>query len=475
MADVLKPDICVIGAGSGGLSVAAAAAAFGVPVVLIEKGRMGGDCLNTGCVPSKALIAAARRAQAMRDAAPFGVAAVDPQVNFRKVHDHVHDVIDAIAPTDSVERFRAMGVTVLEAAARFEDPRTVIAGDTRIAARRFVVATGSKPAVPPIPGLDAVDYHTNETIFDVTRKPAHLIVIGGGPIGLELAQSFRRLGSEVTVLEADRALGREDPELAEVVLTRLALDGVRIRDKATVARVGKRGANGVRVVVETEAGKEAIDGSDLLVATGRAAVTAGLDLEKARVFADEKGIRVDRKLRSSNRKVYAVGDVARGPQFTHVANYHAGIAVRNILFRLGAKVSYGHVPRVTYTDPELAQVGMTEAEAAERYGRIRVLRWPFGENDRARAERETDGFVKVVTTKGGRILGVGIAGAQAGEIIQMWGLAILKGLDIKAMTAFVSPYPTLSEIGKRAAIEFYRPSLSSPMVRRSIAFLRKFG
>ncbi len=465
----------MIGAGSGGLSVAAAAAAFGVSVVLVEKGRMGGDCLNTGCVPSKALIASARRAQAMRDAAPFGIAAVDPQVNFRKVHDHVHDVIDAIAPTDSAERFRAMGVVVIEAAARFEDPATVIAGDTRIEARRFVVATGSKPSIPPIPGLDEVAYHTNETVFDITRKPAHLIVIGGGPIGLELAQSFRRLGSEVTVLEALEALGREDPELTGVVLNRLALEGVNVRAGAKVSRVEKRGSNGVKVIVETAGGPEEIDGSDLLVAVGRVGVTEGLDLEKARVFADEKGIRVDRKLRSSNRKVYAVGDVARGPQFTHVANYHAGIVVRNILFRLGAKVSYDHIPRVTYTSPELAQVGMTEAEAADRYGRIRILRWPYGENDRARADRETDGFIKVVTTKGGRILGVGIAGAQAGEIIQMWGLAILRGLNVKAMTSFVSPYPTLTEIGKRAAIEFYKPSLTSPVVRRIITFLRRFG
>ena len=474
MADILKPDICVIGAGSGGLSVAAAAAAFGVPVVLVEKGAMGGDCLNTGCVPSKALIASGKRAQAMREAAPFGIAAADPQVNFRKVHDHVRGVIDGIAPTDSVERFQAMGVRVFQAAARFEDPSTVIVGDTRIQARRFVVATGSRPAAPPIPGLEDVSYYTNETIFGVTRKPAHLIVIGGGPIGLELAQAFRRLGSEVTVLEAFQALGRDDPELAEVVLARLAKEGVSVRSGTRVARVAKR-RGGVRVFVESEDGEEEISGSDLLVATGRVPATDGLDLEKARVVADEKGIRVDRKMRSSNRRVYAVGDVAGGPQFTHVANYQAGIVIRNILFRLGAKVDYGHVPHVTYTDPELAQVGMTEAEAAEHHRKIRVLRWPYGENDRARAEHETEGFIKVVTTKGGRILGVGIAGASAGEIIQMWGLAIQKGLDIKAMTGFVSPYPTLTEIGKRAAIEYYRPSLTSPKVRRVIALLRKLG
>ncbi|MEJ8570907.1 FAD-dependent oxidoreductase [Microbaculum marinum] len=464
----------MIGAGSGGLSVAAAAAAFGVSVVLVEKGRMGGDCLNTGCVPSKALIASARRAQQMREADAFGVAAVDPQVNFRRIHDHVRDVIAGIAPTDSVERFRALGVTVIEAQARFEDSKTVLAGETRIKARRFVIATGSRPAVPPIPGLDTVRFHTNETIFEITRKPAHLIVIGGGPVGLELAQAFRRLGSQVTVLEAARALGREDPELAAVVLDRLARDGVTLRSGARIARVAKR-RSGVRVVLDGEDGEETVDGSALLIATGRAPVTDGLDLDKAEVKVDAKGIRVDRTLRSSNRRVYAVGDVAGGPQFTHVANYHAGTVIRSILFRLGAKVSYDHIPRVTYTDPEFAQVGVTEAEVRERYGHFRILRWPYAENDRARAERETDGFIKVITTTRGRILGVGIAGAGAGEIVQMWGLAILKGLDIKAMTGFVSPYPTLSEVGKRAAIQFYRPSLTSPWVRRIIAFMRLFG
>ena len=474
MPDVVKPDICVIGAGSGGLSVAAAAAAFGVPVVLIERGLMGGDCLNTGCVPSKALIASAKRAQAMRDAAPFGVASADPQVNFRKVHDHIRDVIDGIAPTDSVERFRAMGVHVIQAEARFEDPKTVIAGDTRIEARRFVVATGSRAAVPPIPGLDQVKYHTNETIFTVTRKPAHLIVIGGGPIGLEMAQSFRRLGSQVTVLEAADALGRDDPELAAIVLNRLEREGVTVRSGTKVARVEKR-RNGVRVIVGTTDGEEQVDGTMLLVATGRIPVTDALDLDKAKVVADKTGIRVDRKLRSSNRRIYAVGDVAGGPQFTHVANYQAGIVIRNILFRLGAKVCYDHIPHVTYTDPELAQVGMTEAEAAERYRSIRILRWPYAENDRARSERETEGFIKVITTRKGKILGAGIAGASAGEIIQMWGLAILNGLDIKAMTEFVAPYPTLTEIGKRAAINYYRPSLTSPWLRRIIALLRKFG
>ena len=476
MAEVLRPDICVIGAGSGGLSVAAAAAAFGVSVVLIEKGKMGGDCLNTGCVPSKALIAASRRAQAMRDAASFGIEPVDPNINFAKVNAHVHAVIDGIRPTDSPERFRALGVTVIEDEARFVDASTVQAGDTRIEAQRFVIATGSRAAVPPIPGLDTVKYHTNETIFEVTRKPAHLIVIGGGPIGLELAQAFRRLGSKVTVVEAATALGRDDPELAAFVVDRLERDGVTVRTGARIAKVSKY-RNGVRVTLDSGGADktETIDGSMLLVATGRVPFTDGLDLDTANVTVERQGIKVDSRLRTSNRKVYAIGDVAGGPQFTHVANYHAGIVVRNILFRMGAKVRYDHIPRVTYCDPELAQVGLTEAEARENHRAIRVLRWSYGENDRARADLATEGLIKVIVTPKGKILGAGIVGAEAGEIIQMWGLAILNDMKIRAMTAFVSPYPTLSEISKRAAMQFYGPSLTNPWLKRIIAFLRRFG
>ncbi|MBO6717892.1 MAG: FAD-dependent oxidoreductase [Rhizobiaceae bacterium] len=475
MTTVLKPDICVIGAGSGGLSVAAACAAFGVPVVLIEKGKMGGDCLNYGCVPSKAMIAAGKQAQSMRRAAKFGIADVDPDIDFRKVNKHIHSVIEAIAPNDSVERFTALGVRVIQAEAKFRDRRTVVAGEFEIRARRFVIATGSSALVPPIPGLDKVDYFTNETIFEQTRRPGHLLIIGGGPIGMELAQAHRRLGSEVTVIEAANALGKEDPELAAIALGRLRREGIAIREQAKVVKVEKRGKTGLRVHVESETGRETIDGTHLLVAVGRAANVAGLGLQEAGIAHDRGGIKVTDKLRTSNRKVYAIGDVAGGLQFTHVAGYHAGLVVRALLFRLPARENRGIIPRVTFTDPEIAQVGLTEAEAMKAHGRVSVLRWPYAENDRAQAERKTEGFIKVLAGKKGRILGVGIVGANAGEMINVWALALSKGLMLRDMTAYVPPYPTMTEIGKRAAIAYFAPATRKPWIRRLIAFLRRFG
>jgi len=474
MAELLTPDICVIGAGSGGLSVAAAAAAFGVPVVLIEKGKMGGDCLNYGCVPSKALLAAAKRAEAFRRAAPFGIAAQRPGVDFARVHAHVHGVIAAIAPNDSRERFTGLGVRVIEGAARFKDQHTIAVGDTfEIKARRFVVATGSVPAPPPIPGLEQTDYLTNETIFELSKTPEHLIVVGAGPIGLEMAQAHRRLGAEVTVLEAATPLANDDPECAAIVLDRLTREGIVIRTGVRIVRV----APGVkiRVVLETPAGEETIEGSHLLIAAGRRPNLEGLDLEAAGIKHGPRGIIVNKGLRTRNRKVYAIGDVAGGLQFTHVANYHAGLVIRNALFRLPARANDDVIPWVTFTDPELAQVGLTEAAARERHRTIRVLRWPYHENDRAQTERETHGHIKVVTAKNGRILGATIVGAHAGELITTWALAISQGLKIRALTGIIVPYPTFAEVGKRAAITFYTNSLTSPFVRRIIAFLRRFG
>ncbi|MFC5584382.1 dihydrolipoyl dehydrogenase family protein [Nitratireductor kimnyeongensis] len=472
---LLTPDICVIGAGSGGLSVAAAAAAFGVPVVLVERGKMGGDCLNYGCVPSKALIAAGKQAHLMESGAAFGIAPVEAEVNYRKVMNHVEATIAAIAPNDSVERFTALGVQVIQEEAWFKDHRTIIAGDHEIRARRFVIATGSSPLVPPIPGLEDVPFLTNETIFSLARKPTHLIVVGGGPIGMELAQAHRRLGSQVTVVEALTALGKDDPELTALALRNIRSEGVNVLEHTKVTQVEKRGRSAVRIYVEDADGTRSIDGSHLLIAAGRSANTASLKLERAGIEHDRRGIKVSSKLRTSNRRVYAIGDVAGGLQFTHVAGYHAGLVIRALLFRLPARENRAIIPWATYTDPEIAHVGLTEEEARKSHRKISSLRWPYSENDRAQAERKTEGLIKLVTDRKGRILGASIVGANAGEMINFWSLAISRKLGVRDIAGYVAPYPTMTEIGKRAAITYFTETTRKPLVRAVVRFLRRFG
>ena len=475
MTDTTKTDICVIGAGSGGLSVAAGAAQMGAKVVLIEKHRMGGDCLNYGCVPSKALIAAAHAADRVRHAGRFGVNGHEPEIDFLKVHDHVHGVIAAIAPHDSVERFEGLGVDVIQGAARFTGPREVDVGGRRIRARRFVIATGSSPATPPIPGLDQVPYFTNETVFDLDERPEHLIVIGGGPIGTELAQAHRRLGAQVTLLEGSTILKKDDRETVDVVRRRLGEDGIDVREGIKIWLVESH-HNGVAVLLGHNGEVERIEGTHLLVAAGRRPNTEGLDLEAAGILYSPKGIEVDKRLRTTNKKVFAIGDVAGGFQFTHMAAYQAGIVIRNALFHLPAKVDYAAVPWVTYTDPELAHVGINEREARERFGDdIRVLRGSFAENDRAQAERETDGLIKIVVGRKGRILGATIVGAHAGELILTWVLAVGEGLKIGSIANLIAPYPTLSEVSKRAAGSYYTPTLFSERTRKLVGALQHFG
>ena len=474
MAQKLAPDLCIIGAGSGGLSVAAAGAQLGADIVLIEKGKMGGDCLNTGCVPSKALLAAAKRAHHIAHSDDFGIASSPPKVDFPKVMAHVKDVIAQIAPNDSVERFSGLGAQVIQEAGSFQDKRTVIAGDFEIRARRFVIATGSSAALPPISGLDAVSYLTNETIFELQELPSHLIIIGGGPIGMEMAQAFRRLGSQVTVIEAFTPFAKDDPEAAAIVLKQLESEGIEILSSARVERVEQSDAKITALVSLGETSKN-ISGSHLLVAAGRKPVLEGLALDKAGIDADPRGIKVSRTLLTTNKRVFAIGDVTGGLQFTHMANYQAGIVIRRALFKLPAKVETNAIPWVTYTDPELAQVGLSEADALKQNKKIRILRWPYAENDRAIAERQIKGHIKVITDSKGRILGATIVGLNAGEIIQMWTMAISRGLKIKAMTEFISPYPTLSEISKRVSYTYYTTSLTSPMLHRMIRWLGKLG
>ncbi len=476
VSERLDVDVCVIGAGSGGLSVAAGASQLGMSTVLIERGRMGGDCLNYGCVPSKSLLAAAKRVKAARGNAAFGLGDAPPAVDFAAVMRHVQQVIAAIAPQDLVERFTGLGVRVIAGSARFSGPREVTVGEHAIRARRIVIATGSAPALPPIPGLAEVPFLTNETVFDGTRLPEHLIVIGCGPIGMEMAQAHRLLGARVSVLEAATALPKDDPELVALLVERLRADGVVIEERVRIRRVELSGG-GVAAVLEDGGAERRVEGSHLLVAAGRRANLAGLDLDKAGIATNERGgLVVDRRLRTSNRRVYAVGDAAGGPQFTHVAGYHAGIVIRNALFRLPAKVNYRALPWVTYTDPELAQAGMTEAEAMRAHpGDVQVLRWPFHENDRAQAERETQGLVKVLARRNGRVLGASILGAHAGELIQSWCLALSGNLKLATLAGFIAPYPTLGEASKRAAGSFFTPKLFNDRTRRLLRLLAKLG
>lgn len=470
MSGLLTPDVCIVGGGSAGLVVASGAAQLGLDVVLVERGPMGGDCLNFGCVPSKALIAAARAAQAQRSGAAFGIAPVEPSVDFGKVMDHVTGVIAAIAPNDSVERFEALGVRVLQDEARFVGRNELLAGSHRIRSKRIVLATGSRPALPPVPGLAEVPHFTNETIFANRTVPSHLLVLGGGPIGVEMAQAFRRLGARVTVLEAATCLAKDDPELSAIVVARLRAEGIDIRERTRVASV-ERTPGGIATALESG---ERIEGSHLLVATGRLPNVEALELGRAGIAHDRRGITVDDSLRTSNRNVWAIGDCNGRYAFTHMAGHEASLFIRGALFRAPAKLDPGIVPWATYTDPELAQVGLGEREARAKHGDgIRVLRWKFSENDRAQTEHETGGLVKAITDHRGRVLGAGIAAPQAGELIQTWCLAISGRLKVSTLAGFVPPYPTLGETAKRAAGSYYTETLFGPRTRGLVRFLAR--
>ncbi len=459
-------DIGVIGAGSAGLSLAAGAAQLGLKVALFEAHEMGGDCLNHGCVPSKALIAAAHAAHAVRTADRFGVTTpAGFTVDYARVRAHVKATIAAIAPHDSQERFEGLGVTVIRARAGFVGPRTVEAGGRRYAARKWAIATGSRAAIPPIPGLAELAPLTNETVFELDRAPAHLAVIGGGPIGCELAQAHARLGTRVTLLEAAPGiLLKEDPEAAAIVRAALVRDGVNLREGVKIAR-----AEAPATLVLEDG--ERIEASHILVAAGRKPNIGDLGLEAAGVAADAKGIRVDARLRSTNKDVLALGDCAGGLQFTHVAGWHAGIAIRNLCFKIPAKADPRAIPRVTFTDPEIAHVGMTEAEAKAAGIDAKIARWSLRENDRAQADGATEGMAKIVADPRGRVIGATLAAPRAGEMIGAWTIAVEKRLSLATMAGTVVAYPTMAEIGKRAAGSSFAGKLFAPRTKKLVRFL----
>ncbi len=469
MTSDLECDVCVMGAGAAGLSVAVGAARLGARTVLFEKGEMGGECLNTGCVPSKALLAAAHAARSISDARRFGIHAGDPEIDFSGVMAHVRQVIAQIAPHDSVERLEGLGVRVLRAPAAFTGPDTVTGGGVAVRARRIVIAAGSTAVIPPIAGIADVPVLTNENLFSLTERPAHLLIVGGGPVGVEMAQAFRRLGSAVTLFQRSRLLPHDEPELVDGLRARLVADGVVVHEETEVHEV-LRAAQGI--TVRHGEGGEAT-GSHLLVAAGRAPRVSDLALERAGIAFTARGITVDARLRTTNRRVYALGDVIGRPQFTHAGGYQAGIVIRNALFRLPAKVDYRALPWVTYGDPELAHVGLTEQRARARFGSgVQVARASLGDNDRARAEGHDTGRIKVVMNRRGTVLGVSLLGPHAGELIGLWGLAITQRLRLSVLNGVIFPYPTLGELSKAAAGAFYGPKLFSPWPRRLVRLLR---
>jgi pyruvate/2-oxoglutarate dehydrogenase complex dihydrolipoamide dehydrogenase (E3) component len=464
-----KVDLCIIGAGSAGLSLAAGAAQLGLSVVLFEAGEMGGDCLNYGCVPSKALIAAAGLVHRARNGAALGLDTTGVGVDWARVKAHVKAAIAAIAPNDSQERFEGLGVKVIRERARFADARTVESASARVRARRIVIAAGARAALPPIPGLAEVGALTNETIFDIEALPRHLIVLGAGAIGVELGQAFARLGAQVTIVEAATALAGADREAADVVLARLRGEGVEVLEGARVTQA-EPGGDGVTLTCSNRT----LTGSHLLVAAGRAPNFEGLNLEAAGIAFDKRAIATSATLRSTtNANVWALGDAAGGG-FTHTAGWHASVFVRNVLFKARTSADALAMPAVTFSDPELAQIGLTEAQARARFGNaVKVTRWEFHDNDRAQAQADTHGFCKLVLGKGGKILGATIVGADAGELLAPIALAMSAKLPVRALTAPVLPYPTRGEIWKRAAGAYFAPTLFSAGTRALVGVLKR--
>ncbi len=458
-------DLVIIGAGSAGLSFAAGAVQMGAGVVLIEGGKMGGDCLNTGCVPSKALIEAARRAKGAASAKNLGVSCHDVTVDYASVMHHVRETIAAIEPHDSQERFEGLGVRVIRGYAEFASKNSIRVGNETVTARRIVVATGAIPIAPPINGLDAVAYFTNETFFENRNRPDHLIIIGGGPIGVEMAHAHAQLGIKTTLIESFEILPREIAKSREIVRTKLLQDGVTVFENCDVRSIKENGA----IKSITLGDGQMVKGSHILVATGRRANVQGLNLSAAGIETTDVGIKVDDSLRTTNRAVYAIGDVIGQEQFTHLAGYHASLVVRSALFGLPAKVRKNHIPRVTYCDPEVASVGdISDGTGIETY------RVTYDGLDRAIAGARTDGFAQI-WVKNGRVRGATIVGAQAGELIHFWSLVIAQNLKLLKASSVITPYPTLSDINKKLIGAYFTPRLfDNPKIKSFVKLIQRW-
>lgn len=475
----MTPDICIVGTGPGALTVATTAALFGVSVVLVEPApAAASERAGAGSASSAALAAAAERFQAIREAQRLGISAGEPQIDPARLRAHLGYAAAVFAPNGSAERLAALGIVVLQGSPHFLNRQTLAAGEHRIRARRFVIATGSQPALPPVPGLAELPYLTGETLPALPRRPERLLVLGGEPAGVALAQAMRRLGSEVALVLAGSVLSQEDPEAADLVRRALLRDGIELHEERAVLRA-ETARHRPRLVLAAQSGgaETTIEGTHLLVASGRTPRLDGLDLDLAGISGDAGGIAVDRGLRTANRRVFAIGDcasIAGAPPSADAAEHHAALVLRNALFRLPINALGQAIPRLILCQPEVASLGLSEAEARKQ-GKIGVLRWPYAENERAQAERRSEGLIKLVTDRKGRILGVTIVGAQAGELIGLWCLAVQQRLAVKDVAGLVLPSPTLSEISKRTALSIHAPLASRPGIRRLIGFLRRFG
>lgn len=485
MAEVLTPDLCVIGADPGGLAVASAAAAFGVQVALIGQGMLGVNRLDGGLLAVQTLIAAGRRAFEVRAGAVFGVTTREPNVSFSQVMDEVRRVAGRATLDASANRFRAMGILVIESPARFLDARSVEAAGIRIRPRRFVIATGALPAPAPIEGIGDVPYLTVDTITDLRKQPDHLLIVGSGARAAALAQAFARLGTRVTVLAQGPFLPLLDRELAAPVLRSLQHDGVILHENVAISRVGTH-IYGVEIAFDpsssndgTSSNATIVQGSHLLVADALKPALDGLELEAAGIQTDKTGIIVDGKLLSSNRRVHAIGDCAGGAATAirgrHASEHQAELVIGNALFRRPVRFDPALAPRFVPTDPEIATVGLDEDAARARFRSIRILRWPLAQNLRARADHRGDGHVKLITTENGTLLGAGIVGARAGEMLGLWSLALAKRMKAQDVATIAVAQPSLAEAGKRAAMSFFAPLARQPRIRRLIQFLRIFG
>ena len=452
----IKTDLLVIGAGAGGLSVAAGAAQLGIKVVLLEGDKMGGDCLNYGCVPSKALISSSSQKKPKQ---------------FSEAMSFVKEAIKEIEPHDSEERFCSLGVNVIREFGRFVDKKTVAAGDYEIQSRRIVIATGVHTPLPKISGLSDVQYYTNQSIFDLEQKPEHLLILGGGPVGIELAQAFTRLGIKVTVFEKQKILSNFNRDQVELIRSNLKHERVNLKEEASIKDISQV-SNKLTIQLENS---DKITGSHLLVATGKKPNLQNLNLQAAEINFSDIGIETDQYLRTNNKKIYAIGDVAQFENFTNVANYHAGIVLKSITTGLKTKVQKGTQPRVIYTTPEIGSVGLSKDQATKKYGdKLKTSRVNFSENDRAITDNKKLGWIEIYIYRN-LVVGASVVGIGAGELLNFWSLIISNRISIYKVSSTSFAYPTMGEVNKRLVTNYIGPKFfNNPWVRFAVRLTQRF-